>query len=156
VLLLLGHWSARCFLVLAWVKSPFEKWPCAELQLARCRCRCSATQTHRTRTSSDLWCLRCREYKNKLCSLEFIRRHGYLRESVYQQRGGLLCNQHQWSRDRCHTHLCTLQTRANKELVISYAIISRSLLWAACTCRHIQLQVYLVTEFTSPQANGGL
>ena len=36
-------------------------------------------------------------------------------------------NQHQWSRDRCRTHLCTLQTRAEKELVISYAIISRSL-----------------------------
>jgi len=58
-------------------------------------------------------------------------------------------NQHQWSRDRCRTHLCTLQTRAEKELVISYAIISRSLAWAAWTCSHIQLQVYLVTEFTS-------
>jgi len=36
-------------------------------------------------------------------------------------------DQHQWSHDQCRTHLCTLQTRADKELVISYAIIAHSL-----------------------------
>ena len=36
-------------------------------------------------------------------------------------------DQHQWSHDQCHTHLCILQTRADKELVISYAIIAHSL-----------------------------
>jgi len=39
---------------------------------------------------------------------------------------------------------------------MSYAIIVHSLVRAACTCSHIQIQVYLFTEFTSPQANGGL
>jgi len=61
-------------------------------------------------------------------------------------------DQHQWS--RC-MHLFTVQTRTDKELVMSYAIIAHSLVWAACTCSHIQLQEYLVTEFTSPHANGG-
>ena len=67
-------------------------------------------------------------------------------------------DQHQWSRDQCRTHLCTVQMRAGKELVMSYAITARSLawVWAACTRSHIQLQVYLVTEFTSPQVSGGL
>jgi len=36
--------------------------------------------------------------------------------------------QHQWSRDRCRTHLCTLDTRADNELVISCAIISFGIL----------------------------
>ena len=36
-------------------------------------------------------------------------------------------DEHQWSHDQCRTHLCTLQTRADKELVISYAIIAHSL-----------------------------
>ena len=36
-------------------------------------------------------------------------------------------DQHQWSRDRCRTHLCTVQTRADKELVMSCASVARSL-----------------------------
>jgi len=122
--LLLGHWSAHCFLVLASMtssrdtapkkKSPPEKWPCAELWSAKCRCslvpRLSTPQNleayvfaycKRSKTggieglgtrlcrcqdqdlvASDLWCSSCREYKSKFCSLEFIHRHGYLREST--------------------------------------------------------------------------
>jgi len=55
-------------------------------------------------------------------------------------------DQHQWSRNRCRMHLCTLHMRADKELVISCAIISHSLVWAAWTCSHIQLQVYLLSQ----------
>ena len=35
-----------------------------------------------------LWCSTYREYKSKLCSAKFIRRHVFLRESAYQQYGG--------------------------------------------------------------------
>ena len=77
--------------------------------------------------------------------------HGIYSQAWVPQRMDrcVASDQHQWSHDQCHTHLCAVQTRADKELVISYAIVAHSLFWAACTCSHIQLQVYIVAEFTS-------
>jgi len=93
--LLLEHWSACCFLVLAWA-------PVAIQHCTSCRSRngdrqdvdVAGVQHGQTapgpRGSSDPWCSSCREYKST-CSVEFCRRHGYLWEPAYQQCGGPLC-----------------------------------------------------------------
>ena len=169
-MLLPGHRSAHCFLVLA--------WPPVTIQ-HRKRSRHSrnghvqnfdrqgdvdVTGVRHGQTgpgprgSSDLWCLSCREYKVSFALWNLFAGMG---TSENQHTSNVVnryveSDQHQWSRDRCRTHLCTVQTRADKELVMSCASVARSLVWAAWTCSHIQLQVYLVTEFTSPQVNGGL
>ena len=103
--LLFGHWSLKLplFLVLAWalVAIQHHKRSCCsrnghvrnfdrqDVDVAGVRHRQTGPGP---RGSSDLWCS-CREYKSKLCSMEFTCRHGYLRESAYQHCGESLCRE---------------------------------------------------------------
>ena len=80
-----------------------------------------------------------REYKSKLCSLEFIRRHGYLRESTYLQCGGPLCwerstSVESWSMSHAPLH-CSDEGRqgAGHELCYHCTLSGLSL-----SCMHTQ------------------
>ena len=60
-----------------------------------------------------------------LFSMKSIHRHGYLGESAYQKHAGLSLQAiNVESRDL--TFLCTVQMRADKELIVSYAFIACS------------------------------
>ena len=170
--LLLGHWSVHFFLVLVWAPVVIQHCKSRHLRnghvqnFSRQDVDVAGVQHGQTGPGPHgSWLLICgvqaaESTKVSLAPWNLFAGMGTSDNQHRPTSNVVDCyvesDQHQWSHDQRHTHICALHTGADKELVISYAIIARSLVWAAWTCSHIQLQVYFVTEFTTPQSSGGL
>ena len=74
-----------------------------------------------------LWCLACREYESRICSLKNYS-HAWVTGSENQRTSNVLDHVVSDQHKAAMAHLRTAQARARKEPVTSYATIARSLL----------------------------